>query len=300
MATALRNRGEYDAALEIVTDGLNAITGADSAHLWLEKGWVYSRQGQFADAISAFSAGLEAADTSSGSVVAHLRLQLARAEMLTGNTEAATIHAESSVEIFDHLDDRRGGATALRILGDVYRTSRRLDESAQALKRGLEIAKQTGNAEETAGCLINLGLVELDRGDIEAAIHCDQLAIEQFERIGIATGQAIGYGNLAEKLVAAGRSVEALENSARALDLARSIGDLETVADVTKTVAMARRIEGNLDEAMATAEEAATLYLELGATSFAREALELAAEVAQEAGDEERALSVTERARDLA
>lgn len=300
IARAHRNLGDYDEAIAVVDEGLRASQGAESAQLWLEKGWVFSRQGRFAEAIEALGEGLTAAGASYDSVVGHLRVQLARAEMVTGTTDAALEHAESAVQIFEQLDDHRGWTTALRILGNLYRTFGKLDDAATTLRRGLDIARDTGNAEEQAGLHINLGLVELDRHELDLAIEHDHAAIDQFARIGIPTGQAIGYGNLTEKLMHAGRHTEALEASARALELARSIGDMETVADVTKTVAAVRLAQGNAPDAAASAEEAAELYLQMEARAYAVEALGLAAKAWMEAGEEERALSVTERARNLA
>lgn len=213
--------------------------------------------------------------------------------------DEAREHAVSAVTMFEQLDDRRGWTTALRILGDLYRTLGRLDAAAETLHRTLEIARETGNAEEQAAALVNLGIVEMERDNLEEAIAHDHAAIEQFGRIGHLTGQAIGYGNLTEKFLNAGRHVDALESSARALDLARSIGDMETVADVMKTVAAVRLAQGNAPEAGETAEEAAQLYLEMDARPYASEALELAAKAWTEAGEEERARSNAERAREL-
>ena len=201
--------------------------------------------------------------------------------------------------MFEQLGDDRGLSTALRIQGDVYRAAERLDEAASALRRGLQLAESTGNAEEIGANLINLGLIELARGALEEAIACDERAIEQFARIGIKTGQANGYGNLAEKLMFAGRLGEALEASARALDLARTIGDLEAVADITKTVAAVKLLQGKPHEAAATAQESAQLYVDMGALPLASEALTVAAEAFEAAGERERARQVARRAREL-
>jgi hypothetical protein len=44
---------------------------------------------------------------------------------------------------------------------------------------------------------------------LDGAIACNRRAIEEFEGIGHASGPAIGYGNLAEMLVKAGKLDEA-------------------------------------------------------------------------------------------
>ncbi len=297
MASALRNLSEYEAALRLLDDAFAAIhENAELPLLWLERGWVLARQGRFPDAISTLQKGLAVSPGSSWHVMGELLVQLTRAETVVGHVEDALTHAEQAMEIFEALDDLPGLVSAYRVSMDPYLALDRVDEAADKLKRGIQIAEQIGAAQELGACHINLGLVELKRGALVEAIACDERAIEVYERIGFATGQAFGYGNLAEKLLYAGRHMEALDTAGKALDLARAIGDLETVADVTKTVAAARHIQGHLSEAAATAEEAAELYLEIGAVPTAVQALEMAVEFHTEAGDEERARAISARA----
>lgn len=301
MASALRNLSEYEAALDLLDDAFAAVQEtSDLPLLWLERGWVLARQGRFPDAISALQEGLAVAPGSSWHVMGELLVQLTRAETVVGHVQDALSHAEQAMEIFEALDDLPGMVSAYRVSTDPYLALDRLDDAADKLKRGIQIAEQIGAAQELGACLINLGLVELKRGALDDAIACDERAVAEYERIGFATGQAFGYGNLSEKLLHAGRHMEALDTAAKALELARSIGDLETVADVTKTVAAVRHIQGNISEAAETAEEAAELYLQIGALPTAIETLEMAAGFHTEAGDEERARVSSARARSMA
>ena len=94
--------------------------------------------------------------------------------------------------------------------GDAYRALGRFDESAAALRRGLELAERIGSVEEIGGCLINLGLAELERGAHAEAIAYNRRAVEEFERIGHGSGRAIAYSNLGWALTQAGEYEEAL------------------------------------------------------------------------------------------
>ena len=297
MAAALRNQSEYDAALKLLDEAFTAdLAPEELPLLWLERGWVLARQGRFPDAIEALQQGLQASPGTPKGVIGELLVQLTRAETVVGHIQDALTHAEQAMEIFEDLGDLKGLVSAYRVATDPYLSLERLDDAANKLKRGIELAERIGAAQELGACLINLGLVELKRGALDEAIACDERAVANYDRIGFATGQAFGYGNLAEKLLVAGRHMEALDTAAKALELARSIGDLETVADVTKTVAAARRVQGHLSEAAETAEESAELYLQIGAIPTAVEALEMAAEFHAEAGDEERARASSARA----
>ena len=301
-AATLRRQGEYGAALELLDEALARadLGSGDARLLWLERGWNLSQEGRFADAISALETGLELPGSSADPVAGQLLLQLTVAELDEGCFEPALEHGLRAREIFERHDDVRGRATAMRIVGDLYRQLGRLDEARDALRHGLQLAERVGSVEELGGCLINLGLVELDRGALEDAIACDRRAIEEFERVGHSTGRAIGYANLAEKLMHAGRPDDALSYCGRALELARSCGHTPTVADTLQTMAAIALRQGNAAEAAERAQRAADLFLEMGALPAAADCLALAAEALDAAGDGRRASEAAARARSLA
>jgi tetratricopeptide (TPR) repeat protein len=302
MAATLRKRGEYDRALAIVDEAFatDALRETDLTPLWLEQGWSLSVAGRFQQAIDVLQAGLAAAGERRDPIVAQLLLQLTRAETFEEQLDSALEHGLVAQAIFEEREDLRGLATAMRIVGDVYTQTGRLDDAASALRRGLEVAERVGSAEEIGGCLINLGLTEYRRGELMAAIAHDRRAVEEFERIGHGSGRAQGYTNLADKLAQAGEFDEALRWCEKALDLSRSIGHSPTIPDVYDTIAFIRLQNGDFAAAAARAEEAASLYLEMGAALQAARTLEIAAEAWEKQGEDERARDVRLRARSLA
>jgi class 3 adenylate cyclase/tetratricopeptide (TPR) repeat protein len=301
LASTLRKQGQYDRALAAVEEAFATedLRGADLTPLWLEQGWTLSVAGRFKQAIDVLQAGLEAAPSRTHPIAGQLLLRLARAETVEGAFVPALEDATEALEIFEANEDLRGLVTALRILGDVYTQSGRLDEATAALRRGLEVAQRVGSAEEIGGCLINLGWAEYQRGLLTEAIEYDRHAIEEFERIGHGSGRARGYANLADKLARSGEYEEALAWGERALELSRSIGHSLTIPDVVDTMAYIALRKGNLGEAAARAEEAAKLYLELGAAPQAAGSLEIAAEAWEKQGEETRAHDSRSRARSL-
>lgn len=278
LASSLRSRGEYDEALGLLDQAFerDSIAREDAALLWHEKGWLLARQALFSEAIDAFQKGLDVAGTETTETVAQLLVQLTRAEIVTGRLSDAVAHVLRGTEILEQLGDVRGLARALRVLGDAYNRLGQLDQASAALQRGLELAHRTGDVEEIGGCLINLGLVEMARENFDEAVRWTRLAIEEFGRIEHSTGLSIGHGNVADLLLRSGRLEEAVENCLKALEIATSIGDVETVADVKKTLANVRYQQNNLTSAADIAAEATALYEEMGADDLAAEARELA------------------------
>jgi class 3 adenylate cyclase/tetratricopeptide (TPR) repeat protein len=301
IAAISRKRGEYDEALKVTDQAFTtpALADSDLTALWVEQGWTLSVAGRFDQAIDVLTAALLVARNARTTVVGQLLLQLARAETIKGHFESALEHGFVARAIFEELDDLRGLATTYRIVGDTYRRLNRLDDAAAELRQGLEVAERVGNVEEIGGCLINLGLVEQRRGALDEAIEYDRRAIAEFERFGHASGRAQGYANLAWKLSDAGTYEEALEYCEKALDLAESLGLSITIADVYDTMASIDLGKGEAATAGGRAEDAAALYLELGAAPQAADSLELAARAWDQAGQKERARTSRARAHDL-
>jgi predicted ATPase/class 3 adenylate cyclase len=301
LASTRRKRGEYEPALALVDEAFRTelLRDADLTALWVEQGRTLTLVGRLQQAIDVLQAGLGAVGDRRGENVAQLLQQLARAETVEGDYDSALEHGLAAQEMSEELGDVRGLATALRIVGDAYTQSGRLDEASAALRRGLEVAERVGSVEEIGGCLINLGIVDLERGDISEAIAHDRRAVEEFERIGHGSGRARGYTNLADKLAHGGEFEEALTWCEKALELSHSIGHSITIADVYDTMAFIRLQSGDFESAVARAEEAVSIYLEVGAAPQAAKALEIAAEAWEKQGEEERARDTRARARNL-
>ena len=294
-----RKRGEYAEALAAADEAFrtDSLAGMDLTSLWLEQGTTLSAAGHFGQAVDVLEAGLAAAGTRRDGVVAQLLVPLARTEMLAGKPEDALRHATEAEALFQESGDLRSLSSTARLLGDIYTTLGRTDEAVAILRRGLELAERLGNVEEIGGCLINLGITELARGAVDEAVACNHRAIAEFERIRHGSGRAIAYSNLAWALANRGDYDEAEGYCRTAIDLSRAIDNPLVAAETTDTLAFISLRRGSAQEAAAQAEEAAQMFLELGAPPKAAQSLELAAEAWQASRDPERARAARARAR---
>jgi len=301
LASVHRRRGEYEPALAIVDVAIAAdeLRGQDLGPLWLEAGWSLSLSGRLDQAIDVLAAGLEAIKPRRDPVAGQLLRQLATTEALAGRLDRALEHVLAAQAIFEEHSDERGLASTMRELGDVHMKAGRLDEAALALRRGLQLAERVGSVEEIGGCLINIGFVEGERQAFQDAIDCDRRAIEEFERVGHGSGRTRGYANLAYHLMQAGEYDEAERWCQRTLALSRTIGHSVTVADAIDTLAAIEVWRGNFSAGAERAEEAAAIYLEMGAPSSAARSLALARSAWEQAGDEPRARDADTRTRSI-
>lgn len=300
MAAAMRNLSRYAEVHALLDEALRQEwSPSERAPLLLERGWTLAREGRTEATVNALVEGLEDCSEVDDPTKGHLLLQLARIESQRGQWAEALDHATSAAAMFERLRDRHGSATALRILGGAYREMGELDRASETLQHGLHVAELTGNVEEIAGCLINLGVVEQKRGRVEAGIECDLKAIDEFERVGLASGRAIAFGNLAEKLHIAGRLDAAAAAAATALEVAHGIGHLPTIADVSRTQASIALDRGDWRAAARDAEAAADVNLEMSQVIEAAECLDIAAAALGSQGDAQGARSLRDRAQSL-
>ncbi len=298
MASVRRRQGRYADAERIIDEAFANVTADQNTSLWLERAWTLAVEGRTTDTIEAAQAGLLTA-VPHDPLRPYLLIQLARAEHSQGAEESALVHSLQAQQLLEEQHDQRGLATAFRLTAGIHLRLHELDKAAAALRKGLEVAERVGNVEELGGCLINLGMVEHQRGNLDAAIDCDRRAIAEFERIRHGSGRAIGYSNLSEKLMDRGDLDDALRSSETALAIAHAINHTPTIADALQMMATIYLRRGEYATAAAHAERAVQVNLDVDAKSYAADAAEVAAQAWALAGDDERASAARARVTEL-
>jgi class 3 adenylate cyclase/tetratricopeptide (TPR) repeat protein len=300
-AAVLRKRGRADEVLALL-DEADRVLRPDvhvRGLLGLERGRALVAAGRFGEATRVLQTALPLLPPGSDDA-AHALVQLARAQLGPGDIAAARHSAEAAHELFEQLDDVRGQAIALRVLGNIYQELGRIDDAAASLTAGLEAAGRLGDVEERGACLVNLGLLELSRDRLDDAARWNRAAIAECERVGHRRGAAIAHANLADTLSRAGDLSDALQHCALAGEAAASVGDHLTSADVQATRAAILLAQGRPLEAAREADEAAERFRAVSDLTAAAEALELAGRCWEAAGDRTQADAVRTHAAALA
>jgi tetratricopeptide (TPR) repeat protein len=243
----------------------------------LEEGRKLSVAGDTTGAVAALEAGLEAVGERDDAVVGQLLAQLARVEVLRGDSGKALAHARAAEALFERIGDLHGVTVALRMNGNALGAAGRLEDAAAVFLRAIELAGRIGNVEELAGSLMNLGTTYSRRGLLDEAVDAYRRAIPEFERLDHGSGAAVGYGNLADALRMVGRLDEAEEWCLRALEKGRAVGHAATGAEGLHTLAEIRLAQGRAEEADVIAEQAADLFEEMQDAEGVTRCRELAA-----------------------
>ena len=203
-------------------------------------------------------------------------------------------------DIVEDAGDLRGMVSAMRLLGDTYRTLGRLDEAAAALERGLELAERVGSLEEIGGCLSISGSSSTSGAGFRSPRRHPAGRSQNSSASDMARAAPRATRTSPGPLWHVDEDDEALAYARRAIDVGSSIGHPIAVADATDTIAHVAQGRGEFREAATAAEQAATIYAEAGAVPQARGSFLVAAEAWQKLGEEDRARAANDRARSLA
>ncbi|MDX6199038.1 MAG: hypothetical protein QOJ79_2189 [Actinomycetota bacterium] len=136
--------------------------------------------------------------------------------------------------------------------------------------------------------------------DPAAAAERFRAALDRFTIIGHPAGRVQATGNLADALCRSGQLEEAEAAVDEAASLASRIGHRLTLADVTWTRAKIRMARGEAADAADAAEAAAGMFLEIDDLDEAAACLRLAQDAAAISGDADRARSLRDRALSVA
>jgi tetratricopeptide (TPR) repeat protein len=203
---------------------------------------------------------------------------------------------EAALPAFKAAGDQEMIRSTLHGLGHQRLATGDLPRAQRDLERALEIAERRNEEPTVSGLKHNLGLLASYRGDIPEALALLLDSDEIYMRLtGSAAPQHVARS---EVLLSVGRFDEAYQLAMRIADHHRDSGDPEHLANALLVAARAALLAGDPENALITAEEAATTFEEherpLDAVDARRIALE-AKHAGQGASDD-----LLRRAKDVA
>jgi len=294
-AATLRKLGDYRACLEVLRQAREShpvLPPDDVARVALEEGWVLGLVGEGPRGAEVHREGLAALKGSANRALeAMLLIQLARNEALNDQTWEALPHAERARDILGELGDLPRLCVALRVLGGIQSELATDDAgkrvSRATLEQALELARRVGNAEEAAASLMNLGRTFDDLGLLDEALRCDREAADAFASVGLKSGVAAAYCNLAEHLGEAGRWLEARDAAVEGVSIAEEIGNAYWITGGKIGIADSQLALGDRRSAAVTAEAALDLAIASAIPGRARSALKISLKALRSLADSE-------------
>ncbi|MEZ7893345.1 MAG: tetratricopeptide repeat protein [Candidatus Wallbacteria bacterium] len=139
------NRGEYDAAIENYTKGLNVLETlldkSEQSRIWTSLGVTYFNLARYDEALTYFNKTLEFAQlTSNKRAIAILKGNLARIYMIHGDFSAAANALDDDIALLKEIGDKFGLAYAYNYAGDLYFMKSEPKTALEYYRKAYEIA----------------------------------------------------------------------------------------------------------------------------------------------------------------
>ncbi|MEO3764241.1 BTAD domain-containing putative transcriptional regulator [Streptomyces sp. B8F3] len=235
---------------------------------------------------------------------ADAQLQMARAHVTAGDSEATLRVLNEALSLYVRSGDRHGEAQCLNVRGLALQYAGRHREAVETAHATLALRREIGDLYGEAQALNNLGELRRDEGDNAAARACYEQSLSLMRRCGERGDLAILSTNLGIVLHATGHTSEALASFHEALQSHRAAGDaLGEVHALTSLgnlyaecgrrseavlhFGMAARLAatiGNAYERLRALIGVADVHRRSGKLTAARETYELGHRIADEAG----------------
>jgi len=158
-----------------------------------------------------------------------------------------------AIEIDDKADQRRVQSN----IGGNLLTLGEFRKAQQSLQSAVEIARTIGDQQGTVESLINLASVSLNMGQLEYAEKHAHEALETSRSLGLQALQAYALTVVGDIQIAKDDFSAAAKSYSKALNLRQQLGEPSTIAASQLSMAGLALEQGNLDEAVRTAEQAA-------------------------------------------
>jgi class 3 adenylate cyclase/tetratricopeptide (TPR) repeat protein len=204
-----------------------------------------------------------------------------------GDFETRERVGEEALEIARQLERKDLEAQALNELAMAHRQQNRLDSAEELLRRGLDLAEESGSIVARAEALHSLGLLRLDRGSAGEAEPLLEQARTLFAEVGDAWRQGRTMNELARAFEGQGDDTTAERWFREAIRLLKPLEDRGALCESQRGLAEVLIRRGRIDEAERVALEAIETVGEHDFSSRATTAMTLGLVRAAQGRDED-------------
>lgn len=237
-------------------------------------------------------------------------LQYSRLGLTMSNDKSVKDAVETSLQLYRQLNDKKGIAACLYLLGQWYRGYGDLEAEQALYEEGLSllpeiederlhsrflvalawhamaqgdyrgavdygnqallISQQIGDQDAESACLNLLGVALTQRDDLEGARDCCEKAVALSEKVGNQQGLIYALTNLGSAYYYLGENENALRMHERCLAMERAAGDRGGIAISLHNMAMVACTLGDTQKAETFYQEALHINRELGRRNMER------------------------------
>lgn len=201
----------------------------------------------------------------SKAVLAAALVQLSEVLLDRAAVGEALAAAIESREIYQHLDDSSGLATAWNAVGYARYWKDDVDGALADFQRSLELAVSSGNRLAQGRVVHNMGHVLRYRGEYVSALDSYTQALHIFEEIGERRRAASALRYIAVIDRYRGEYADSLDQGLRSLQIGRAIGDQQAIGAALDTMGETYRLMGAYDLALQSFEQALQTRMAVGA-----------------------------------
>ncbi|MER7115744.1 BTAD domain-containing putative transcriptional regulator [Saccharomonospora azurea] len=260
------------AAIEsAVTDGFTAWAWpmAEAMHPYLVTAGRYQHEG-----LRGYKVALQAAIVE-GDLAAQAAMQTAIASLSLRHARltSAEEHLHSALKAYRTIDSIDGVTRTLIALGNLTQAKGKLEEAADLINEGLSMVRRSGNERLRRFGLLNLGFVDLHRGNLNSAEDCVREVLDHSEsdREQVSAGEASSI--LGSILLMRGQCRQAIDEFTGTLERYRQRSLPHYEANVFRHIADAHRQMGDWARAKSYADKSYAMARSSGAKDEEAEAL---------------------------
>ncbi len=272
-----RALSEYERAWELVDDADDVparLRERNHAAYEANRGKVADRRGNLADAASYYERALTRYRTlDDRRGTAGVLLLLGRLRLKQGDYDAAETHFEESADTYRDMGAHRETARALNELGITAWEQGDTDAAEAYLRESLSYNRRLSDRRGAADCLHKLGMVDYQRGGLDDAREKYERSLRIRRTLGDRYGQAATLNGLGNVALEVGDYDEARDCFEEALAEFRAIDDVHGIAAITTSLGNLEIDSENYEAARAHFADAVELFEEIGDDARLAEAL---------------------------
>jgi tetratricopeptide (TPR) repeat protein len=196
--------------------------------------------------------------------VAASLVEIAQVQLSLGKPDAALTAYNEALSIRREIGAKKEAGDTLIDLGNLYLESGQPDKALQVLKESLQIQRDASDETYQGMCLNNIGNAYAQKGENEDALTYLQQALLIREKLNVPGDIAETLQNLGNAYAALGQYDQAMTSYMRGLDIYRKAGDNLGAAQVAHSIGLVFGYQGRLGSAVGALQDSVKVFRDLG------------------------------------